>query len=181
MKAACNYQNEGIIPDETVCVYPECGILNACNYSAEAACFDNSLCEYATTYPVVGSVSVVTGPETYEFSYPETAGSTYVWEVSGGTIISGQGSSSIEVIFNETGTHLVSVQETQENGCMANASVFQVQVSQSVGIDKMDMAGFTVYPNPCNDVLTINFAQPSGNLMVYDMQGKLLIQSSLLI
>ncbi|MGB1033151.1 MAG: T9SS type A sorting domain-containing protein, partial [Flavobacteriales bacterium] len=108
--------------------------------------------------------------------YPETQGSTYEWEVSGGTIVSGQGSSSIEVVFNEVGTQLVSVQETQENGCIANTSVFQVQVSPAVGVDLVVNEGFEIYPNPCTDVLMITFAQPSGNLRLYDMQGRLLIQ-----
>lgn len=176
---ACNYSTEDLIPNNDVCEYAGCGLLNACNYSAEAECFDNTTCEFAPTYPIEGNIIVNSAPATHQFSYPETPGSTYQWEVSGGTISSGQGSNSIQVIFTDLGSQVVSVQETQLDGCVGNNSVFQVDVSPFVGVPDLSMDEVKIWPNPCTDVLSIQLAQPSGNLKIRDSLGKLVLNRQL--
>jgi hypothetical protein len=45
----------------------------------------------------VGSSANVCANQTYTYNIPAIAGSTYVWTVTGGTIISGQGTNQITV------------------------------------------------------------------------------------
>ncbi|WP_111669183.1 YCF48-related protein [Algoriphagus litoralis] len=49
------------------------------------------------------------------YSLPNLDGTTYTWTVTGGEIISGQGTSQIEITWSQSGNQLVSV--TQENRC----------------------------------------------------------------
>ena len=63
---------------------------------------------------ITGNGKVCKG-STYSYSIPVRAGVTYTWAVSGGEIISGQGSESILVEWSSEGNQLVSV--SQENGC----------------------------------------------------------------
>ncbi len=61
----------------------------------------------------------------------ETGMSNYLWNVSsGGTIVSGQGTSQIEVNWTSAGSHSVSVNYANSNGCSAvNPTVFPVTVN----------------------------------------------------
>lgn len=62
------------------------------------------------TVVITGSNSVcVNGAELY--SVPDVPGATYVWTVTGGTIVSGQGTNSIQVIWNNGITGSVSVEQ----------------------------------------------------------------------
>ncbi|HRI27291.1 MAG TPA: serine hydrolase [Chitinophagales bacterium] len=56
------------------------------------------------------SIVCLNGAQMY--SVPPVTGATYVWTVSGGTIISGQGTNSIQVIWNNGITGVVSIQQT---------------------------------------------------------------------
>jgi len=66
-----------------------------------------------------------------EYLYTTQPGmSAYSWGISsGGTIISGLGTDTISVIWNDFGSHSVSINYINENGCTAeNSTVFYVQV-----------------------------------------------------
>lgn len=57
-----------------------------------------------------------------------TAENAYLWEVSGGTIIEGAQSPSVNVTWDESGTGIISLQEINEYGCQASV-VFEVAVA----------------------------------------------------
>ncbi|MBT6013338.1 MAG: hypothetical protein HOG85_00800 [Flavobacteriales bacterium] len=70
------------------------------------------------------NTSAITGPtnplqyQTVTYSVSPSSGSTYNWTLVGGTIESGQGTNSIDVIWNNSGMFSFSVIETDVNGCI---------------------------------------------------------------
>ncbi len=56
-------------------------------------------CDIELDIEIVGSLDVCSDG-TYQYSVLEVPGSTYVWEVVGGTIVSGQGTNTVYVLWN---------------------------------------------------------------------------------
>ena len=84
------------------------------------------------------NTSVILGPtnptqfQTVTYSVLNTSGSTYNWTLIGGTIVSGQGTNSIDVVWNTSGMFAFSVLETNQNGCVGEevfSSVINVIIS----------------------------------------------------
>ncbi|MBK9461684.1 MAG: DUF1501 domain-containing protein [Sphingobacteriales bacterium] len=70
----------------------------------------NSACCVPPTPVITGSSAVCIGTQNY--SVPATAGHTYVWDVVGGTILSGQGTNQIQVQWSSGTVGTVSVTES---------------------------------------------------------------------
>ena len=95
------------------------------SYTVEV--IDVNGCEGASVTPFIVSnivnTSVISGPlsptqfQSVTYSVNPTVGSTYTWTLIGGTI-TGQGTNSIDVIWNFSGTFSFSVIETDVNGCI---------------------------------------------------------------
>lgn len=66
------------------------------------------------TIQITGNGSVCI-EETESYSIPNLEGTTYTWEVSGGEVTQGQGTSEIQVKWNSAGSHQLTV--LQENQC----------------------------------------------------------------
>ena len=60
-------------------------------------------CEIDLPIEIVGSLDVCTDG-TYNYTVLEVPGSTYLWEVVGGTIMAGQGTHSVYVLWNTSAT-----------------------------------------------------------------------------
>ena len=68
--------------------------------------------------------------DTDKYSILHQAGVTYTWEATGGDIITGQGTSTVEVKWNISGSHELSV--VQENTCGKAAPVLKpIQINQA--------------------------------------------------
>jgi hypothetical protein len=80
------------------------------------------------------NTSVISGPtnplqyQTVTYSVSPSSGSTYNWTIIGGTIESGQGTNSIDVIWNNSGMFSFSVIETDVNGCIGEEMSLIVNV-----------------------------------------------------
>lgn len=70
----------------------------------------NSACCVPPTPVITGSSAVCIGTQNY--SVPATAGHTYIWDVVGGTILSGQGTNQIQVQWSSGTAGTVSVTES---------------------------------------------------------------------
>ena len=96
--------------------------------SYSVSVIDANGCQGISAAPFVVSNIVTTSPisgptaptqfQTVTYSVLPTAGSTYSWMLSGGSIVSGQGTNSIDVIWNSSGMFSFSVIETDMNGCV---------------------------------------------------------------
>src|ERR1035438_1896675 len=67
----------------------------------------------ADTQPVITGAQVVSNNQTLVlYSTPNIPGHTYAWTVTGGSVISGAGTSQITVTWGNVGTGTISLQET---------------------------------------------------------------------
>lgn len=176
--SACNYADDAWCYDDSVCTYPGCDDPVACNYDDTAGCDDGS-CVYVPVYGISGSLDVNLD-ETQTYVYPSTTGSTYEWTVIGGTIISGQGTSTIEVEWTGPPPASITVVETDDEGC--SSAPVSVDVDINTSIESLLLAGISVYPNPVQDQLTIDMGKVQGEyvaLRVFDITGKV-VQSDIL-
>lgn len=125
----------------------------ACNYSPEATTDDGS-CEYVPAFALVGLVSPeVFTTETY--SYDDTENSEYLWSVEGGAILTGQGTSEVEILWGDLGTYSVCVIETNSEGCTGQQVCLNVVVVPTSIIEYAD-AEITIYPVPAREWVTIS-------------------------
>ena len=101
-------------------------------------------------------------------------GSSYFWEVSGGEIRWGQGTSIIKVIWNVYGTGSISLIETDSSNCFSDPVILNVQVGP-VGIPgQLNSDEVLIFPNPFRDELFIEIFPlhtPSFNVEILNITG----------
>jgi hypothetical protein len=117
---------------------------------------------------------------TYTYSVASLADYTYNWAVTGGTIISGQGTNAIEVVWDQFITGIGEVQITWANlsGCEISQTY---TVNVDVSVQEIIATNLRIYPNPTRDVVNIqwDFMNDNTYLTVFDNAGKLLSTSKL--
>ncbi|HRG59200.1 MAG TPA: T9SS type A sorting domain-containing protein [Bacteroidia bacterium] len=111
--------------------------------------------------------------ETY--SVTNTAGSTYNWTVTGGNIVSGQGSNQISVNFLGSGGS-VSVTETNVAGCVGTAVNLSVNCLTNLTQMEQEVTDLKVYPNPNNGEFNISYILNQSmaySFIIIDLNGKI--------
>ncbi|MEI7979394.1 MAG: T9SS type A sorting domain-containing protein, partial [Bacteroidota bacterium] len=79
--------------------------------------------------PVVTGQNTICGGATLTYSTPSNAGRSYRWTVTGGTIISGQNTASVNVLWNLTGSGSISVLDSNNvTGCFASTSPLSITI-----------------------------------------------------
>ena len=91
-----------------------CTDISSCSYNPEATLDDNS-CLYIDAQSISGEI-LVQPLETHSYEYNDESIIAYEWEVENGTIISGNGTSSIEVLWDVAESGMVSIVATN-NDC----------------------------------------------------------------
>jgi len=129
------------------------------------------------TVPQTGNIigqTVVTPLSQEQYVVSQTIGSSYNWMITGGAIVSGQGTNIVQIQWGSAGTGLVSVVETNSVGCAGNTVTLQVQII-IVGISEYDAGGgMLIYPNPFTETTTITFSNEGAEpylLIAYDLLG----------
>ncbi|HQK97694.1 MAG TPA: T9SS type A sorting domain-containing protein [Bacteroidia bacterium] len=88
---------------------------------------DTSINSFATSINGTASFcSPVSNPQTY--STPASSGNTYSWSLIGGSIISGQGTNSIQVNWTGTGFHSITVIECNSTQSLCDTAQLTVNV-----------------------------------------------------
>jgi PKD repeat protein len=98
--------------------------------------------------PAVSGLGFVCDEEEADYSTANNTGSDYAWEVIGGTIVSGAGTSQINVLWGTPGPGTVSVTETSQAGCDGLSETLLVTIDDCTGIEESDATEITIYPNP---------------------------------
>ncbi len=83
---------------------------------------------------ITGPLAICGLPSNAPYTVINNAGNTYVWTVTGGTLLNGQGTNAIDVTWSTTGTGTISVTETvTATGCTSDDAVSITKAPQSVG------------------------------------------------
>lgn len=95
------------------------------------------------------------------YSVTHTAGLTYEWTVVNGTIINGQGTSSINVEWNSGGAGSVTLKTTDANNCEQYETLI-INISD-LGVDNHKELAFKVYPNPSTGTIHVEHGNASDD------------------
>lgn len=108
-----------------------------------------------------------------QYSITSVAGATYQWTVTGGTILSGQGTSSISVKWEIPGEGLVKVQVGRGNDCDETREK-SVVISVSASTEEIKNGVFRIYPNPADQLLIMERMEgiPPVYYEVFDATGR---------
>jgi hypothetical protein len=111
-----------------------------------------------------------------DYTTPATSGSSYVWTVAGGTIVSGAGTPSIRIVWNTPGIGTILLVETTAANCTGMSSVFNVTVNPCVGIDEpYANTPLLAYPNPAQSHISVKFNEivtSNSQLKLIDALGR---------
>lgn len=105
---------------------------------------------------VVGEILVCKDHENI-YSTNDNPGSTYIWEIEGGNITNGTGTSEITILWTAIGTGAVIVTETSAEACEGISETLQVNIDDCTGIGESIVGGISIYPNPAKDKINISF------------------------
>lgn len=146
---------------------------NGCSSSSQV-----TVQEYPETAPldIAGPTTVLNGSQQTYTVNPQP-GYTYTWNVNGGTILSGQGTSSIQVLWDSTTSSFASVQIIWSNtyGCEhSDAQAISIQpdaVEEGVSISEQ----IVLFPNPSQGIFRLRGldANKSYSLNIVDLSGKI--------
>jgi hypothetical protein len=106
-------------------------------------------------------------------------GVSLFWNTTG-TIMSGQGTSSLTVKWETEGIHMLKL--TATDGACSDSAFINVQVETPTGLNELARQwGLEVYPNPVKNELTISLDRLPEHCTIelYDMQGKKIIEQPL--
>ncbi|HJN53703.1 MAG TPA: ASPIC/UnbV domain-containing protein, partial [Flavobacteriaceae bacterium] len=87
-----------VINNNTSNKIPGCTELTSCNYDAQATVDDNS-CEFLTS-GVISGPQLVYPLETQTYTYSDAESINFLWTVANGTIVGGQGTNTVEVLWD---------------------------------------------------------------------------------
>ena len=89
--------------------------------------------------PTISGPADICSPGTGIFSTTLNADHSYVWTVSGGTIIAGAGTNQITVEFSTAGTAEIQVTETNDiTGCSGTSTLYEVTVHETPIINNIE-------------------------------------------
>jgi hypothetical protein len=121
--------------------------------------------------PMTGVINGLTTPVAQDTATYNVAGgsgnATYTWSVVGGTILSGQGTPSIDVLWNTSG--YVAIYAASPN-CMEQDTL-NVQVS-GLGVGEGNGSEYQLFPNPSSGSFRILGLQDEDVVVLYTLDGK---------
>ncbi len=149
---------------------------DACNYDDEAT-FDDGSCEYVDLFTINGPENPVIG-QSVNYFYAPNDGSSYAWTTQSGTIVSGQGTFSVNISWAEETADQVCVTETRADGCEGDQVC--LNVNAVVNVEDLERGSeVKCYPNPANEWVVLQPENPSIQYFttLYDLQGKVLLNA----
>lgn len=121
----------------------------------------------------------VDGGETVTYTVEASTGANYLWSVTGGTIVAGQGTNQVSVKWGNEMEGTCQVQKTVGN-CVSSAKL-TIAINAVSGVNSTEgVTQFMVFPNPIADgLLRLQFPDNRKHLSVslIDAQGRIVTQS----
>jgi hypothetical protein len=172
-------QNPDIRLNLPILYYPiQCMDENACNYDESA--WINDECEYGPSAGLIeGAESVIINAGVSEWSYScSDEASSFEWNITGGTILSGQGTSFVTVEWTGDITDgEISVTAISADGCPGTPSTLGVDVV--MGVEHLTLSDqLNIFPSPASSNITISTEGIAGNNIchVYSLNGKKVLE-----
>jgi len=128
----------------------------SCNYDPDAVLDDGS-CSYLPSQTLVGNTSS-SFLRTESYSYNIAPGSTANWTVSGGEILNGQGTNTINVRWHLEASGTVSVRETDDQ-----CSSIEATINVNLGVDNLpeDISIARLWNEALLEAIRDDFARPT--------------------
>lgn len=164
---------------------------NSGNYMVTLTAIRNGNCKDSITKmitvkpsPIIGSITGDNVPTsiTVPFVYSVTSqpNATYNWSVTNGTIQSGQGANTINLVWSNTGNGMVKAKIINNDGCFDSTSL-AVNIT-SVGINNLSLDNnLKVFPNPAKSNITITHRNKLGGkkYIITDLIGQTVLSGKL--
>jgi hypothetical protein len=155
----------------------------ACNYDVSA--WTNDDCEYGPSAGVIeGDASVEVGVGVSEWSYScSDDADSFEWTITGGTILSGQGTSFVTVEWNgENPDGVLTVAASSASGCVGAISTISVDVVS--GVETLVFSqNLDVFPSPTSSTITVYldgaFALSNNLCEIYSISGQKMMEFTL--
>jgi hypothetical protein len=130
---------------------------------------DVSVVPAVNTSSIIGPVNV-NAFQSYSYTVTQNTGNTYNWSAANGAIISGQGTNSVNVIWNDNATGQLMVVES--NGVCNDTSYLNVSIINAV--QTLHQIPARIYPNPCSKHLYIDglAAGKRYRISIQDLSGR---------
>jgi hypothetical protein len=123
---------------------------------------------------IISGDTLVITPQQYTYSVALAAGESVNWIVTGGNLISGQGTASVVVTWNQTPPNSISAAITNVLGCGDTVSQ-PILVTGSVGLGETHAIAMRLYPNPARDRIRMDFTSATKReIRITDAAGRLM-------
>jgi hypothetical protein len=123
------------------------------------------------TSPITGTDTAIQN-NTESYSVTSHAGSTYFWQVAGGTVQSGAGTNAVNILWTTLGNDSIILIETDVYGCQ-DTVMLDVYVDLNTGIAEYRNSSISAVPNPAGDVVYVTCNDASINHMcLTDITGR---------
>jgi len=100
--------------------------------------------------------TIVNAYTTTNYSVIDTAGSSFYWSVTNGSIVSGQSTDSVQIQWSSQGSGIVNLVETTALTCVKYLNL-SVTILGNASISDQNERFISVYPNPSNELININY------------------------
>jgi PKD repeat protein len=122
--------------------------------------------------PAVEGEELVCDDQVEVYTTLETEGNTYTWDVTGGTITDGEGTSTVTIQWGEAGTGTINLEEETPNGCYAASEEFLVTIDDCTGIGEHETVTVSLNPNPAKDFVVIQSENTLQSIQIMSLTGE---------
>ncbi|MFK5856327.1 MAG: T9SS type A sorting domain-containing protein [Bacteroidota bacterium] len=129
----------------------------------------------ASPNPQISGLTLVCKNNDADYETDYIAGSTYLWNVTGGEIIAGAGTNMITIGWGDPGIGYINLLETNAAGCEQQTDDFIVTIDECPGIMNQRNTSFSLTPNPTRDWILISCNENILTISVLDLVGNVVI------
>ena len=121
------------------------------------------------SFPVVSGNNDTAPAENAQYTVNTYPGASYTWTVTGGVIVSGQGTETINVVWNDVNFGNVTVVQNS-NGCELSDGI--TVFVNGVGLDEAMEGIWSVYPNPAREQVSLQSSLSQWSWEIVDINGR---------
>ena len=130
----------------------------------------------------INGLTLVKSGEAENYSVNNTVGSNYDWQLVGGVIQSGAGSSTVSILWGAKGIGSISVTETNASTCKGIKQNKAITIGPATGIhEKSVEVNVLLFPNPTSDKFTLQFdnkLEMLDQIEIIDLLGRVVYKNN---